>query len=82
MAKVIGTELVRKAPAGLSASAQPGPIAERLTSLSDQVNGTLEGVRRLAGQASAVGDALGTCIDTLPLTAERVRATAAGPALR
>jgi L,D-peptidoglycan transpeptidase YkuD (ErfK/YbiS/YcfS/YnhG family) len=57
---------------GLSASAQPGPIADRLTSMSDQVNGTLDGVRRLAGQASAVGDALGR-IDAQQLADEARR---------
>jgi hypothetical protein len=44
---------------GLSQSAHPGPVSERLASMNEQVTGTLEGVRRLAGQASAVGDALG-----------------------
>jgi hypothetical protein len=44
---------------GLSGSAQPGPIADRLAAMNDQVTGTLDGVRRLAGQASAVGEALG-----------------------
>jgi hypothetical protein len=44
---------------GLAGSVQAGPIADRLTSMNDQVTGTLDGVRRLAGQASAVGEALG-----------------------
>jgi hypothetical protein len=44
---------------GLSESAHQGPIAERLAAMNDQVTGTLDGVRRLAGQASAVGEALG-----------------------
>jgi NAD(P)-dependent dehydrogenase (short-subunit alcohol dehydrogenase family) len=64
---------------GLSGSAQPGPIAERLGTMSGQVDGTLDGVRRLAGQASAVGDALGR-IDAQQLADEAGRLEAQGQA--
>lgn len=72
-------ERAAKSFRGLSGSAQPGPIAERLTAMSDQVSGTLDGVRRLAGQASAVGDALGR-IDAQRLLDEsrRLQAQAQG----
>jgi len=57
---------------GLSESAQPGPIADRLATMNEQVTGTLDGVRRLAGQASAVGEALGR-IDAPQLEEEQQR---------
>lgn len=43
----------------LGSSAPPGPVAERCDRVGEQAETVLDDVRRLAGQATAVGDALG-----------------------
>jgi hypothetical protein len=63
----------------LGHAAQPGPVTQRLSSMSEQAASTLDGVRRLAGQASALGDALGRIDpEMLTLEARRLQAQARG----
>jgi hypothetical protein len=59
----------------LSASTPPGPIAQRCSAIGEQARTTLEALRRLAGQTSAVGTALSR-VNLAELSREETRVTA------
>lgn len=56
----------------LSSSARAGPVAERVAAVGEKIGTTMDAMRRLAGQTSAVAGALDR-VDAERLAADRVR---------